>query len=127
MSPDLGALLGQVPWVPLGIVLVVVVVGVLSSRGGKKQREVLAAKLAAGAKVIDVRTKHEYGGGHYDGAMNVPLDTLASKLKMLGEKDAPLVVYCASGARSAQAASILKAAGFTDVTNAGGLANMPRP
>ena len=127
MSPELIALLGQVPWVPLAIVLVVVVVGVLSSRGGKKRREALAAKLAAGAKVIDVRTKQEYGGGHYDGAMNIPLDTLGTRLKSLGAKEAPVVVYCASGARSAQASSILKAAGFTDVTNAGGLANMPRP
>jgi len=33
---------------------------------------------------------------------------------------------CASGSRSAQASKILKSAGFTDVTNAGGLGSMPR-
>jgi len=35
-------------------------------------------------------------------------------------------VYCASGGRSAQAAALLRNAGFTNVTDAGGLANMPR-
>jgi len=35
------------------------------------------------------------------------------------------VLYCASGARSAMAARILKSMGFADVTNAGGLSDMP--
>jgi phage shock protein E len=35
------------------------------------------------------------------------------------------VLYCASGARSAQAARMLKQAGFTEVVNAGGLDDMP--
>jgi phage shock protein E len=36
------------------------------------------------------------------------------------------VLYCASGARSGRAVQLLKQAGFTDVVNAGGLADMPR-
>jgi phage shock protein E len=36
------------------------------------------------------------------------------------------VLYCASGARSAQAARLLKQAGFTNAVNAGGLDDMPR-
>ena len=127
MSPELSSWLGQVPWVPLGVVVAVMILWLITSRGGKKNRDALVSKLAAGAKVIDVRTKQEYAGGHYQGALNIPVDTLASKLKSLGAPDSPLVVYCASGGRSSQAASILKAAGFTDVTNAGGIANMPRP
>jgi phage shock protein E len=127
MSPELSSWLGQVPWVPLGVVAAAVLLWFVSSKGGKKNRDALVAKLAAGAKVIDVRTKQEYAGGHYQGALNIPVDTLASKLKSLGTPDAPLVVYCASGGRSSQAAVILKAAGFTDVTNAGGIANLPRP
>ena len=125
MSPELSSWLGQVPWVPLGIVVALAVVWFVSSRGGKKNQKALAEKLAGGAKVIDVRTKQEFAGGHFQGAVNIPVDTLASKLKSLGEKEAPLVVYCASGGRSSQAASILKAAGYTDVTNAGGIANLP--
>jgi phage shock protein E len=41
-------------------------------------------------------------------------------------KDKPIVLYCASGGLSAQAARILKRAGFTDVINAGSLGNMPK-
>jgi phage shock protein E len=126
MSPELSAWMGQIPWVPLGVVAALVVVFWFTSRGGKKNREQLVAKIAAGAKVVDVRTKGEYAGGHFTGAVNIPVDTISSKLKSLGGPDTPLVVYCASGGRSSQAASILRAAGFTDVTNAGGLASMPK-
>jgi phage shock protein E len=51
---------------------------------------------------------------------------LPSKLEELGPKHESIVLYCASGARSAQAAWILKQAGYTDVVNAGGLDDMPR-
>ena len=126
MSPDLMNWLGQIPWVPVAIGVIIVVFWLVSSARGKKKREALTRKLTDGAKVIDVRSKSEYAGGHYGGAVNIPVDTLASKLKTLGSKDTPLVVYCASGARSAQAAGILKGAGFTDVTNAGGLSSLPK-
>ena len=43
----------------------------------------------------------------------------------LEPKDKPIVLYCASGARSGQGARLLKQAGFTDVINAGGLDDMP--
>jgi len=94
--------------------------------GARRLRAAFAAKLEAGATVIDVRTASEFSSGAYPGAKNVPLDKLAAKLKPLGDKDKPLVVYCASGSRSVPATKILKAAGFTDVTNAGGLHSMPR-
>jgi phage shock protein E len=42
-----------------------------------------------------------------------------------GENNKPIVLYCASGARSAYAAKLLRSAGYTDVTNAGGLSDMP--
>ncbi len=44
----------------------------------------------------------------------------------LGPKDKPIVLYCASGARSGQAMRFLKQNGFADVVNAGGLDDMPR-
>jgi phage shock protein E len=94
--------------------------------GGKAPASKVAEKLKAGAMVIDVRTPQEYRGGAYPGARNVPVDDLSDSLGKLGPKDGPIVVYCASGARSSRAAGILKAAGFLDVTNAGGLAAMPR-
>jgi phage shock protein E len=86
--------------------------------------DVVAAKLKAGATVVDVRTEAEFRGGAYPGAMNVPLGELSSRLARI-PKEKPVVVYCASGARSAMAARILRRAGYADVSNAGGLGHMP--
>ena len=62
--------------------------------------------IAAGAKVVDVRTRDEFEDESYPGAINVPLGLLQAKMQDLGPKDAPFVLYCASGARSAQASSV---------------------
>lgn len=82
-------------------------------------------KLLAGATVIDVRTVAEYEDDHFPGAKNIPVDILPSRMGEVGPKDRPVVVYCASGGRSAIARAMLKANGFADVTDAGGFANMP--
>jgi len=87
---------------------------------------VIREKIAGGAIIVDVRTPGEFSSGAYPKARNIPLDVLGSKLDKLGAKDKSIVVYCASGSRSVPATKILKAAGFTDVTNAGGLHSMPR-
>lgn len=74
---------------------------------------------------IDVRTVEEYSADHIDGDANIPLasidiDALASQYG----KDAPISLYCRSGNRAGQAKAILEAAGFTNVTNAGGIADV---
>jgi phage shock protein E len=86
----------------------------------------LLAKIGAGARIIDVRTPAEFRGGAYPKALNIPLDELGGKIDRLKPLDKPIIVYCASGSRSAQAASLLRKAGFSDVTNGGGLFSMPR-
>ena len=83
-------------------------------------------KIKAGAKIIDVRTAGEFADSSYPGAVNIPLNVLPAKLDELGPKDTPIILYCASGARSAQAARLLKQAGYMDVVNAGGIDDMPR-
>ncbi len=88
--------------------------------------KVILEKIAGGAIIVDVRTSGEFSSGSYPRARNIPLDVLGSKLDKLGAKDKSVIVYCASGSRSVPATKILKAAGFTDVTNAGGLHSMPR-
>jgi phage shock protein E len=82
--------------------------------------------IKAGAKIIDVRSPGEFADEAYPGAVNIPLAILPAKLDELGPKDRPIILYCASGARSAQAARLLKQAGYTDAVNAGGLDDMPR-
>ncbi len=83
-------------------------------------------KIEAGARVVDVRTPAEFKDGTYPGAINIPVSLLPVRMNELEPKDKPIVLFCASGARSGQAARLLKQAGFTDVVNAGGLDNMPQ-
>lgn len=73
------------------------------------------------ATVIDVRTAEEFAEGHLQGAVNIDLmsDSFAAKVGAL-PKDAEYIVYCRSGNRSAQAAAIMRDAGFT-VQDAGGI------
>jgi len=85
---------------------------------------VITEKIKAGATVVDVRSESEFRGGGYRGAINVPLQALSSQLGRI-PRDRPVVVYCASGARSAMAARILKKAGYADVSNGGGLSQLP--
>ena len=71
--------------------------------------------LAAGARLVDVRTPGEFTSGHVDGAINIPVSELQSKLKRLGQKRKPLVVYCRSGSRSGHAVSYLREQGYKRV------------
>ena len=82
-------------------------------------------KIKAGALVVDVRSVEEFEEEHFPNAVNIPVDQVQKRLTEFGEKDKPLVVYCASGSRSAFAARLLKSAGYVDVVNAGGLYDMP--
>jgi phage shock protein E len=74
--------------------------------------------------VIDVRSQIEFWLGHLPGAVCMPVDVVAERLAARADvaKNARILVYCASGARSASAAAILTAQGYTSVTNAGGIA-----
>jgi phage shock protein E len=96
--------------------------------GGAKKMSSAAIKekIQAGARIIDVRTPDEFADGSYPKAKNIPLNSLPARVGELEPKDKPIVVFCASGARSASAARLLQKAGFTDVVNAGGLEDMPK-
>jgi len=75
--------------------------------------------------VIDVRTRDEFKGGAYPDAINIPLDELANRLDELGSNLArEVIVYCASGGRSAYAQRMLEQLGYTHVKNGGGIASM---
>jgi rhodanese-related sulfurtransferase len=73
--------------------------------------------------IVDVRSKVEFWLGHLPGAHCVPVDTLPDGLASVAGagKDARLLVYCASGGRSAMARQILTDAGYTNVVDGGGL------
>ena len=103
---------------------VVVLYGLWMFNGMRKKQAVKAA-LAAGARVIDVRSPAEFGSGHYTGAINIPHDKIGDRLKAVGSTDETIILYCASGARSSMAAATLKAKGYAKVINAGRLGAMP--
>ena len=85
---------------------------------GRQARDLIAG----GAQLIDVRNPHEYATGAAPGAKNIPVQMIPH---MAHELDAgkPVVVYCLSGGRSAQAQMILQSMGFGDVHNVGSLQN----
>jgi rhodanese-related sulfurtransferase len=69
-----------------------------------------------GLRIIDVRRRGEWDAGHIAGAEHWPLDGFKTALPG-GDATAPVAVHCKSGYRSMIACSLLRRAGFTDVTN----------
>jgi hydroxyacylglutathione hydrolase len=67
-----------------------------------------------GVQVLDVRERTEWADGHLPGSMHVPYHDLR---ELPGGLDParPVAVICASGQRSAVAASLLQRAGARDV------------
>lgn len=81
---------------------------------------------AGGVTVVDVRTAEEYEEGHVPGALLVPNEEIAgTPPELLPDLDAPLLVYCRSGRRSAEAAQKLTDMGYTAVFDMGGIIDWP--
>lgn len=76
--------------------------------------------------LIDVRSRLEFFFGHMPGAICIPVTKInGAALESRGiSRDAEILVYCASGSRSAFAAQALKQAGYRKVVDGGGLANV---
>jgi len=70
--------------------------------------------------LIDVRTPEEFASGHISGAVNIPVESLQSRLSEVSNVQ-PIVVYCRSGNRSATASQILEQAGYSNVYDLGGI------
>lgn len=71
--------------------------------------------------LIDVRTDQEVVRGVIPGARHISLQTLAARFAEI-ERDRPVVFYCQSGGRSAQASYFLASQGWGEVYNlAGGI------
>lgn len=72
-----------------------------------------------GKVIIDVREPYEYKMSHAAGAINLPPARLmAGAAELAGiPRDAELIVYCRSGARSNASMPYLRQLGFTNITN----------
>jgi phage shock protein E len=81
----------------------------------------LACAALAKDVVIDVRTPQEFQGGHVEGALNLPHDSIAQTIaKANVSKDDHVILYCRSGRRSEVALGTLKGMGFSNIENYGG-------
>lgn len=75
------------------------------------------------ALVVDVRTTDEFVRGHIPNARNIPLVDLEKRVgEISAQADRPVILCCATGARSSAAISTLKKAGIEKAFSlAGGL------
>lgn len=69
-----------------------------------------------GLVLVDVRNPGEVEQGTIDGARHISLPSLLARVDEL-DRNAPTVVFCAGGYRSAIASSLLRSHGFTDVSD----------
>ena len=78
------------------------------------------------AQAVDVREPDEYAVGHIPGAKLLPLGEVMSRAaEVLPDKDAPWLVYCRTGRRSADAVQKLDALGYTNIYDLGGILSWP--
>jgi rhodanese-related sulfurtransferase len=74
--------------------------------------------------LLDVRHTDEFRDGHIAGALNIPVEELASRAGALGvPHDREIVVYCVSGRRAARAQETLLSLGYTHVRQLEGSLN----
>ncbi len=80
--------------------------------------------LQQGTVIIDVRTPAEFAAGHLEGALNIDVQgaDFSSAIAEL-PVDGSYVIYCKSGNRAGQAMTQMSSLGFTDMVNAGSLAD----
>jgi hydroxyacylglutathione hydrolase len=74
---------------------------------------------ASGRMIVDVRGEAEVEEMSIEGARHAFLGDIVARMADV-PRDQPLVLHCGSGSRSATGASVLQAAGFTDVANLSG-------
>ncbi|WP_064504803.1 rhodanese-like domain-containing protein [Frateuria defendens] len=67
--------------------------------------------------LLDVRHAEEYRDGHIAGALNIPVEQLASRYGALDvPREREIVVYCKSGRRAAKAQALLESLGYAHVS-----------
>lgn len=77
--------------------------------------------------ILDVRTPEEYAERHIPNARLLTLDTIdeATAAAAAPDKSEPVLVYCRTGVRSADAAQRLAALGYTRIYDFGGIVDWP--
>ena len=112
-------------------IIVVIGLGALVFSSGEvttkpKTFATVQSAVAEGGQLLDVRTASEYAGGHISGATNLAVQDIQTGKMPDVAKDKPVFVYCQSGNRSAKAVAALKSAGYTNVIDLGGIAEVQK-
>ncbi|HJU74957.1 MAG TPA: rhodanese-like domain-containing protein [Gemmatimonadaceae bacterium] len=69
------------------------------------------------ALFVDVREPNEWNLGHIPGALHIPRGILEQNIEAVAQRDARIILYCASGNRTALAADTLQQMGYTNVAS----------
>jgi len=87
-------------------------------------REIPAADAVRESKqdviYLDVREPQEWNLGHIPGAMFLPRGNLETKIEAMIPREKSVIIYCASGNRSAFAAETMQQMGYSDVASMSG-------
>lgn len=76
--------------------------------------------------LLDVREESEFLELHIPGAILIPLGELYERAPLeLSNKQTPIIIYCRSGRRSAEALALLIGLGYEQVFDLGGILNWP--
>lgn len=77
--------------------------------------------------MVDVREEEEYITGHAENALLFPVDDIdePSAAMLLPDKNRPIILYCRSGRRSAEASEKLSKLGYTKLYDVGSLIGWP--
>jgi molybdopterin/thiamine biosynthesis adenylyltransferase/rhodanese-related sulfurtransferase len=71
--------------------------------------------------VLDVREREEYEQGLIPGSIHIPRGNLETRIESrVPDRSTPVIIYCASGTRSAYAAKTMADLGYTDVVSLAG-------
>ena len=74
------------------------------------------------AVLLDVRSAEEYASGYLQGALNIPHDQIGAEIAAVApDKSARIILYCRSGRRANTALETMRAMGYVNVSNYGGL------
>ena len=74
-------------------------------------------KIPASALLVDLRDPEDYSRGHLPGAVNLTVQKIINEVA----HDKPILLYCYAGMKSLMATTALKAKGFKQVENLGGV------
>lgn len=105
-------------WAVPTIIIGFIMFGFLKNLLGMASADELTDALRQGAFLVDVRTEGEFASGSVEGAVNIPLNEVESRIGEFEGKER-IIVFCRSGNRSGQVQAILERHGITEVINGG--------